>query len=94
MNIYLLTQQENVGYDTYDSMIVAAQDEKSAVLIHPSEYVWNDTTKHWHYDYGNRSPVRYDNGWATTPENVVCKVIGTATDGTEEGIILASFNAG
>ena len=35
MNLYLLTQDVNVGWDTYDSAIVCAESEAEAVKIHP-----------------------------------------------------------
>ena len=46
MNIYLIWQNENRGYDTYDSAVVVAEDEESAKLIHPSTYgenPWKDS---------------------------------------------------
>ena len=38
MNLYLLSQDENSGYDTYDSVIVAAETHGEASEIHPSVY--------------------------------------------------------
>lgn len=38
MNIYLLSQSDNRGYDTYDSCVVYAESEDAARLILPSEY--------------------------------------------------------
>lgn len=35
MNIYLLTQGDNRGYDTYDSCVVYAESEDLARLITP-----------------------------------------------------------
>ena len=35
MNLYLLTQRTNNGYDTYDSCVVAAESESDARTIHP-----------------------------------------------------------
>lgn len=35
MKLYLLTQDENRGYDTYDSMLVAAESTEEARNIHP-----------------------------------------------------------
>ena len=32
--------------------------------------------------------------WASSPEKVKCKLIGTARDNVERGIVIASFNAG
>lgn len=36
MNIYLLSQYEYRGYDTYDSCVVYAESEDKARQIHPS----------------------------------------------------------
>lgn len=77
MNLYLITQDVNIWYDTFDSVIVAAKDEASARTIPPSE-----TSK-----FGG-------DDWAVSPEQVTVKLIGKATKGTLEGVILASFNAG
>ena len=45
MNIYLLSQTENTGYDTYDSCVVIAGNEEEAKTIIPGNfsdyrYVW------------------------------------------------------
>lgn len=37
MNLYKLTQSLNSGYDTYDSVIVAAENEHNAIRIHPRQ---------------------------------------------------------
>lgn len=73
MNLYLISQDENTGYDTYDSAVVAAETAEDAAKIHPDG------------SFGS---------WAKRPENVKVKLIGTATEGTPEGVICASFNAG
>ena len=36
MNIYLISQYENTGYNTYDTAVVIAESEETARLIHPS----------------------------------------------------------
>jgi len=79
MNLYLLTQEINNSYDTYDSMVVAAKTEEQAQLILPRSYMT------WEEKFGN---------WAYRPEEVKVKLIGKAIKGTEAGVILASFNAG
>lgn len=81
MNLYLLTQDEATGYDTFDSCIVAAKNEEEARGISPS---WNGEFKDgatW-------------TDWASSPEKVEAKLIGVATEGTHSGVILASYNAG
>lgn len=80
MNLYLIWQEENNDYDTYDSAIVCAKNGDEAVKIHPSGY-----QKNW----------KEFNEWASAPEKVYWKLIGTAASDIDEGIVvLASFNAG
>jgi hypothetical protein len=81
MNIYLLSQEDNIDYDTFDSVVVAAESEEKARLIHPdtlNEDPWEDNYP----------------SWADSPDNVRVEFLGVAKEGTKEGIILASFNAG
>lgn len=79
MNLYLISQNENNSYDTYDAAVVAAESEDEARQIHPS--------------YPN-GWLHKSNTWATVPENVSVRLIGGATEGTKAGEILSSFNAG
>jgi hypothetical protein len=87
MNLYLLRQNVNNGYDTYDSAIVAATTEAEAKEIHPSIYskdiIYSDDLSiyDWAYDW-------------CTPKDVQVTYIGTAKPGTNKGVILSSFNAG
>ena len=78
MNIYLLDQEDNRGYDTYDSCIVYAESEELAQCIHPNRY----------------AVFSWDSSWARSPENVTVTYLGQAADVTVAGVILASFNAG
>lgn len=39
MNLYLIEQHVNRGYDTYDSAVVVAKDKKSASQISPGSSV-------------------------------------------------------
>jgi len=80
MNLYLLRQDVNNNYDTYDSAVVAAKTVDEARAIHPdgTEYGWGE--------FGCSS-------WAKHPNEVKVKKIGVTT--TESvGVILSSFNAG
>ena len=70
MKLYVISQEENKDYDTFDSMVVAAETPTKARKIHPGY------------------------GWTSDYKNVTVKYIGEAKAGTEEGVILASFNAG
>jgi hypothetical protein len=78
MKLWLIYQRDNTGWDTYDSAVVAAETEDEARLIHPGNGKWNDR---W-------------SAWASTPDKVHVDYIGEAKDGTEHGVVLASFNAG
>jgi len=106
MNIYKVTNYKRIGYDTYDSMIVYANNEESARLIHPSEFVTHYKENMW---YGTREflpkddPRREyetDNDSCLTwvlfedRDKLEVELIGQSQDATEEGVILASFNAG
>lgn len=92
MNLYLVHQNANDGYDTYDSAIIAADTESDAKMLHPNdERVWLDGA--WRYKDQSRTNPYYDDSW-TLPQFVTAELIGVAKDGTVAGVILASFNAG
>ena len=80
MNLYLLSQTEASGYDTFSAMVVVAPSEEIARNIHPRNYpeAWEDTFSEW----------------ASSPANVIVALIGKAKSNIPSGIILASFHAG
>lgn len=82
MKLWLLSQRENGGYDTFDSCLVAAETADDARTIHPYDSEGYET---W---------GRIDGVWANTPDVVSVTPIGTALEGTARGVIIASFNAG
>ena len=89
MNLYLLTQDEARGYDTYDSAVVAAETEEDARKIHPRAWCRDELTGEWW-----RKP-RIPDVWARHPDRVKAILIGVAVEGTEAGeVICASYNAG
>jgi hypothetical protein len=79
MNLYLISQEVNNSYDTYDSAVVAAESEDAARSIHPSKSDWDGKSQ------------MYET-WCAK-ENVTVRLIGTAADDVS-GVICASFNAG
>jgi len=88
--LYLLTQNENNGYDSYDSCIVCAESEEQAKTISPGciDDVLADCDEKSKGCYTNNS-----SDWATTTRNVTCELI--ANNATcEIGVVLSSFNAG
>jgi len=80
MNIYLLEQNVNNDYDTFDAMVVSAPDETAARLMHPYDIYPTENVYDWEV-------------WANTPEDVQVTLLGTSNNPTQE-IILRSYNAG
>ena len=79
MNLYLISQTENEGYETYDSAVVCAETEAEAQRIHPQ--------------YGEKWDGKA-NGWCDAKQ-VKGRLIGIAAPWLESGkVICASFNAG
>lgn len=85
MNLYLISQSENDDYDSYESAVVAAESEDRAKMIHPRGDILTEE---------NLNKDTWDYCWVSNIENVQVEFIGTAKDGTEEGVILASFHSG
>ncbi len=84
MNLYLISQTKNNDYDTFDSAVVAAETEKEARVMRPSDGGDITTAKD-----------KYDNYcWVNDPNEVLVALIGTAVAGRAKGVVLSSFNAG
>ena len=79
MNLYLISQDKNDDYDTYDSAVVIAENEHKARLTHPSGREWN----------GKESI----NGSWVDSKLVIVELIGESIAETP-GVVCASFNAG
>jgi len=82
MNIYLVSQDENTGYDTYDSFICYADTEEEAQNMLPS--VYGD----WENPFGT---------WCSSPDKASVTFLGTdlgIDPDINAGVILTSFNAG
>lgn len=77
--LWLLTQSDNRGYDTFDSCVVAARTKDLAVKISPA------TGSH---GFG------YHSRWAYSPESVHAELIGVCEKSREGQVIISSFNAG
>ncbi len=85
MKIWVISQDVNGGYDTYDSAVVIAATEEDARNMHPSgsrdKKAWKGPGA-WYYD------------WAHTPDQVKVELIGDALEDEEPRVVVASFNAG
>lgn len=83
MKLYLISQNENRGFNTFDSMVVCAESEESAKQILPSpSFSWDDKS-----DLDSL-------GWASSPDNVNVEYIGEASDHLKVGVVCSSFNEG
>lgn len=80
MKLWIISQSEVRGFDTYDSAVVAADDEDAARMIRPDSDPWGAGSA-WLF-------------WTGDPRSVSVQYIGEAAEGTQPGIILSSYNAG
>jgi hypothetical protein len=93
LKLWLISQDANSDWDTYDSAVVVADSEEAARLIFPADYdqppVWSGDA--WRYAHGS---IMTSSGW-TTPDNVKAECVGIAADGLKAGdVVCASYNAG
>lgn len=97
MNIYLLKQRIENGYDTYDSCVVVAENEDAARRTHPSEYVTHYKNGKFMGTYQKGGEYENDSpGWVlfSQIDQIEVSLIGVAADGIKPGVVCASFNAG
>lgn len=80
MKIFLLSQNVNTEYDTYDAIIVVAHDAEDAKTIDPKGDHFKDEGQ-W-------------TSWVHSIEDINVTEIGEANEMQQRGVILASFNAG
>ena len=82
MKLYLLSQDDNNDWDTYDSCVVCAESEYDAKTIVPNGAVF----KEGFYNYGSC--------WVSNLSSIKCEEIGIANENQKRGVICASYNAG
>ena len=78
MKLWHISQDQDDGYDTYDSAVVAAETSEEAANTHPT-----GDAKRWQEKYGT---------WCSEPSHVTVRYLADY-DGPA-GVICASFNAG
>jgi hypothetical protein len=98
MFLYLLQQDINDDYDTYDACLVCAESEEEARKIHPGYSVKYYRDGNW-YDYDDKIVEDYYvNTWVPASEidkiNVTKIGILTNDDYKNGGVVIDSFNAG
>jgi len=96
MKLWLISQSENNGWDTFDSAIVAAETEEEARYIYPDNWdlgtkIWNGSKWLWHLEDGR--VLDYCSSSWTSPDHVEVQFLADGYDGPA-GTVLGSFNAG
>jgi hypothetical protein len=101
MKLFLISQSENTGYDTYDSVVVVATNIEEARRIHPdswSDVVFDPDRDKWMQPQWGTNELKVYQGysWASHPSHVRVEYLGEAAEsvGLTKPIICASFNAG
>ena len=95
MKLFLLTQDVVKDFDTYDSVVVSAENENDARNIHPSEFVTHITNGKWHGTYSDGGEyIKESSDWVECSEIHRINVEYLGETHKERGVILASFNAG
>lgn len=106
MKLYLLKQYINNDYDTFDSCVVAAENEDDARTIHPISELneWMKESQEYHYDNyytldenGKVKIERIRNesfDWVRFHERDKIEVEYLGDTHLKRGVICASFNAG
>ena len=84
MKLFLISQDENDDYDTYDSAVVAAPDEESARQMDPGGE---------NGAFANFSCEAFCT-WCSSADKVTVKLIGNAVPDLPIGVVCASFRAG
>lgn len=84
LKLYLVSQSVNLGYATYDAIIVVAYNSSAAKKINPEDLIYVKGDTKWG-----------DYGWAENPSQCQARCIGTASLSMKNNtVVLASFNAG
>ena len=82
MKLFLISQTQNMDWDTYDSAVVAAPDEATARQMNPYN---GELIEVWDEPYRT---------WCSGPEHVMVQYIGEAAPDIGQYVVCASFNAG
>lgn len=88
LGLYLIRQDVNRGYDTFDSAVVVARNDEAARMVHPIA-IWEIGLE------PGSNPFKDNIDFWCEPEKVQVERIGVAAVGLKPGeVICASFNAG
>lgn len=108
LKIYYVHQDINDGYDTYDSMVIVAQDEDharhlsyiQAFMLYEKNPHWIGESTYWVDPITGEEYVKAPSNWdrvfaSPWHKEVEIELIGVALKKYKKGeVIIASFNAG
>lgn len=81
MKLFLISQTQNNGFNSYGSAVVAAPDENVARNMNPES---GDPMVEWlHWTHGGH--------WCSNPDLVTVRYIGEASEDVDAGVLCASF---
>jgi len=92
MRLYLIWQDVNNDYDTYDSAVVCAPNELTARSINPKDGMLRRPSDGKLLNEVTWKTETY--GWAHSIDDVKAKYLGEAVEGSERGVVISSYNAG
>ena len=95
--LYVISQTQRDGYDTYSDAVVCAPNEEEAKRIHPDcNHVWDEEREQFYMTCNDGSRVYVDSfgKWADHIDNVNVEQIGIALESQNIGVIVSSFHAG
>jgi hypothetical protein len=83
MKLFLIEQSKNTDYDTYDSAVVIANDEKEAKDMHPQDGLALNAN----------SDIWRNSKWCLLPSDVSVTYLGESIESAKR-IVCASYKAG
>lgn len=94
MNLYLISQNVNNGYDTYSSAVVSADCAHSAKKVHPDGSLWDVRRQIWYRLNENSEPYKSwgNENWAPATK-VKAQLIGKYNQNVSK-VICSSYHAG
>jgi hypothetical protein len=84
LSLFLVSQNKNNNYDTYDSFVIACEDKDVARHANPKDGAAM-TEEDWSYPYSS---------WCSSPRHVKVTYLGAADPSVKRGIVCKSFNPG
>ena len=93
MNIYAVYNSRPKGYDICLSMVVYAEDENSARLMHPDrDSIWNG--REWVSNDLFKTDNKVINKQWDNPTNVIINYLGVATESVKSKVIMTAWRDG